>query len=131
MPRLRVGDTIENFSYENALSQKKSFHEILTGPTILWFMRYIGCTACQVDLHDLEQQLPELKRRGIQVVIVLQSTPQSIRQQRPEGMPFEVICDPEGQLYRKFDVHGRQELLDAVQSELAHFEPTEFVDIEN
>lgn len=104
MPRLCVGDTIENFSYENALSQKKSFHEILTGPTILWFMRYIGCTACQVDLHDLEQQLPELKRRGIQVVIVLQSTPQSIRQQRPEGMPFEVICDPEGQLYRKFDV---------------------------
>ena len=34
-------------------------------------------------------------------------------------------------IYRKFDVHGRQELLDAVQSELAHFEPTEFVDIEN
>lgn len=34
-------------------------------------------------------------------------------------------------IYRKFDVHGRQELLDAVQSELAHFEPTEFVDIKN
>ncbi|WP_418862725.1 LuxR C-terminal-related transcriptional regulator [Slackia isoflavoniconvertens] len=34
-------------------------------------------------------------------------------------------------IYRKFDVHGRQELLDAVQSELAHFEPTAFVDIEN
>lgn len=31
-------------------------------------------------------------------------------------------------IYRKFDVHGRQELLDAVQSKLAHFEPTEFVD---
>ena len=34
-------------------------------------------------------------------------------------------------IYRKFDVHGRQELLDAVQSELAHFESTEFVNIEN
>ena len=34
-------------------------------------------------------------------------------------------------IYRKFDVHGRQELLDAVQSELAHFDPTAFVDIEN
>ena len=34
-------------------------------------------------------------------------------------------------IYRKFDVHGRRKLLDAVQSELAHFEPTEFVDIEN
>lgn len=34
-------------------------------------------------------------------------------------------------IYRKFDVHGRQELLDAVQSELTHFEPTEFVNIEN
>ena len=34
-------------------------------------------------------------------------------------------------IYRKFDVHGRQELLDAVQSELAHFDPTEFVDIKN
>ena len=34
-------------------------------------------------------------------------------------------------IYRKFDVHGRQELLDAVQSELAHFEPTEFVNIKN
>ena len=34
-------------------------------------------------------------------------------------------------IYRKFDVHGRQELLDAVQSELAHFEPTEFVEIKN
>lgn len=34
-------------------------------------------------------------------------------------------------IYRKFDVHGRQELLDAVQSELAHFDPTEFADIKN
>ena len=34
-------------------------------------------------------------------------------------------------IYRKFDVHGRQELLDAVQSELAHFDPAEFVDIKN
>lgn len=33
-------------------------------------------------------------------------------------------------IYRKFDVHGRQELLDTVQSELAHFESTEFVNIE-
>ena len=34
-------------------------------------------------------------------------------------------------IYRKFDVHERQELLDAVQSELAHFDPAEFVDIKN
>ena len=34
-------------------------------------------------------------------------------------------------IYRKFDVHGRQELLDAVQSELAHFDSAEFVDIKN
>ena len=67
-------------------------------------MRYVGCTACQVDLHDLEQLLPELERQGIVVAVVLQSTPDSIARQRPEGFPFEVICDPDRVLYRKFEV---------------------------
>ena len=104
MPRLRVGDTIENFFYENAKGEKKLFFDLLTGPSILWFMRYVGCTACQVDLHDLEQLLPELERQGIVVAVVLQSTPDSIARQRPEGFPFEVICDPDRVLYRKFEV---------------------------
>ena len=104
MPRLRVGDTIENFFYENAKGEKKLFFDLLTGPSILWFMRYVGCTACQVDLHDLEQLLPELERQGIVVAVVLQSTPDSIARQRPEGFPFEVICDPDRALYRKFEV---------------------------
>ncbi|WP_449138629.1 response regulator transcription factor [Slackia sp.] len=34
-------------------------------------------------------------------------------------------------IYRKFDVHGRQELLDAVQNELARDEKAEFTDIKN
>ncbi len=104
MPRLRVGDTIENFFYENARGEKKLFFDFLTGPAILWFMRYVGCTACQVDLHDLEQLLPELQRRNIVTAVVLQSTPESIARQRPEGFPFEVICDPDRVLYRKFDI---------------------------
>lgn len=49
-------------------------------------MRYVGCTACQVDLHDLEQRLPELERQGIVVAVVLQSTPDSIARQRPGGV---------------------------------------------
>ena len=38
------------------------------------------------------------------MAVVLQSTPDSIARQRPEGFPFEVICDPDRVLYRKFEV---------------------------
>lgn len=74
-------------------------------PTFLLFLRYYGCTICQLDLMQLKQNYEQLTRAGARAVVVLQSDPKRIREQiGPEAFPFEILCDPEQKLYQRYHV---------------------------
>ena len=56
-----------------------------------------------------------LERDG-QLLVVLQSTPENLKEQWGEELPFSVICDPEKTLYRLFEVRpapSKEAMMDA------------------
>ncbi|MFR0747239.1 peroxiredoxin-like family protein [Hungatella sp.] len=74
--------------------------------TVLLFLRYWGCTLCQLDIHLLKEGYDKIRFAGGQVKVILQSDPENIAASSggPNALPFEIICDPQMALYRRFDI---------------------------
>jgi len=73
--------------------------------TFLIFLRYMGCTSCQVDIMDYSEEYARFKEKNAQIVLVLQSKPEIMRAQTTEeNPPFDIVCDPEMELYKIYDV---------------------------
>ena len=75
--------------------------------TYLIFLRYYGCTSCQVDLMDLSAVHDKFVERGAQILVVLQSKPEILAQGiETQGIPFQLISDPEQKLYPLYQVQA-------------------------
>lgn len=99
---LEEGGKLEGFIYNS--SEKSNLDLSKSGkPTIIVFSRYYTCSLCQAKLSELKALWPELESRGIDLKVVLQSTPESVREGAKE-FPFEFVCDPEAKLYDRFNV---------------------------
>jgi peroxiredoxin len=95
-------DFIFNTSTEAGLSLSKAAAD---KKTVLLFLRYYGCTLCRLDMHLLREKYPDITAAGGQVFVVLQSSPELIRRETGEApFPFTIICDPQQELYRRFEI---------------------------
>ena len=73
--------------------------------TFLIFLRYFGCRSCQVDMIDLAAAKLAFQAKNAQVFVVLQSTPEIAAEGSTRfDLPFGIICDPEGELYKLYEV---------------------------
>lgn len=73
--------------------------------TFLLFSRYMGCPFCQVDMLELSEEYSRFTEKEAQILVVLQSAPETIRSQTVlKEPPFEIICDPKGTLYELYGV---------------------------
>jgi Peroxiredoxin len=89
--------------YETGLALKDI--AVKAKKTAIIFLRYYGCTLCQYDIHVLAQNYDKLTANGGQIFIVLQSNPVKLAEKLPKGsLPFEIICDPDQVLYKKFEI---------------------------
>lgn len=94
--KLMIGSTMPNFIYNTAYESGKIIYANLGRPTFLLFLRYLGCTTCQLDIHQLKETYNCFTSKGAQVLVVLQSSPESIAADVKRGdLPFEIICDPD------------------------------------
>lgn len=111
---VRQGSIFPNFEYVSYDGNRKELYsQIEQSPAAVLFLRYIGCTKCRLDLHELLASEAMIRKKGLRVFVVFQSEPQTVRQEVGQ-FPFEIICDPEQQLYRRFEVAAaqtREELL--------------------
>lgn len=100
IPGSRLDDTKYATPWNN-----NSFSEVVDRPTFLLFLRYYGCTICQLDLQHLKRDYGKITAAGAKAMVVLQSDPAVIREQiGPEEFPFEIICDPDQKLYNRYNV---------------------------
>lgn len=77
--------------------------ELVDRPVFLLFLRYYGCTICQLDIQRLKKDYDKITNAGAKAVIVLQSKQEGIREQIEEDtFPFEIICDPEQKFYHRY-----------------------------
>lgn len=75
--------------------------------TLLLFLRYFGCRSCQVDMIDLAAAKDAFAAKNTRVLVVLQSRPDIAAEgSRRFELPFGIICDPEGALYRLYGVES-------------------------
>lgn len=104
--KLEVGKKIEDFSFCTQHGCKDSFLAELTAEkTVLLFLRYIGCTVCNLAILEIRDKYEELRAKGTEVYVVLQSEEDVLKEEiKDANIPFEIILDPEMKLYEKFSL---------------------------
>ncbi len=109
MSKIETGNVLEDFTFDTPFEKNKTLYELVSksnDKTALLFLRYYGCTLCQMDIHYFIKDYAKIKETGSQLIIVLQSKPESINQTTtPSDFPFEIICDQTGELYEKYEIN--------------------------
>jgi peroxiredoxin len=109
------GNVFPDFEYLSYDGKAKDLYtELGQSPAAILFLRYIGCTKCRLDVHELLTNKEKLLEKGIRVFLIFQSEA-SVVKEEIDSFPFEIICDPEQRLYRRFEVlpaKSKEELLD-------------------
>lgn len=104
LDRLYPGDQAEDFAYRTPWGEGR-LSDNGGKSTLLLFLRYYGCTICQLDMQRLKQAYEKIEAAGGRVLVVLQSDPAVIREQIGRDFyPFDIVCDPEQALFRRYHV---------------------------
>ena len=76
MAKLHVGDKMPFFTFQTESQSGLTTESVLrNGRTVFWVLRYIGCTTCRYDIHQIAAYYEEFQKRGVQVYVVMQSDP--------------------------------------------------------
>lgn len=103
--RLHPGSVIPEFKYDTPYRPQQSFYELLEGetPTFFVFLRNFGHPITRHYIMRYIETADEL--RSARLVCVVRTRPHVIADAIPEGMmPYELMCDAEGVLYKFFNV---------------------------
>ncbi len=117
MAKLKVGDKMPDFKFLNPYKEgEDSFsNHSKDKKTVILFLRYIGCNVCQLDMHLYAKRYSELTALNANLITVLQSDPNIVKQEAEEGtFPFVVACDPTLQLYKDFEIDPAKNMLQLV-----------------
>lgn len=103
--KLSVGMKGPDFNFITAWNAENNFYKNISGKkNILIFLRYYGCTACQLQILKLVKNYERFKEIDIQLFVVLQSAPETIREQDNKGeIPFTIICDSAQEVYKLYN----------------------------
>lgn len=106
MAKITENQKMEDFTFNTATETGLSLSRAAEGKkTVLLFLRYYGCTLCRLDMHLLREKYGDITAQGGQVFVVLQSAPELIlRETGADPFPFTIICDPQQELYRRFEI---------------------------
>ena len=102
----QAGETFPDFTFDTPWKSGLSlYQEMGEAPCVLMFLRYYGCSTCQLEMRYLIRDYPQFAEKGVKVFVVLQSEPETLREQAaPDYFPYTIICDPEQKLYRDFAI---------------------------
>ncbi|MBR4036390.1 MAG: redoxin domain-containing protein [Oscillospiraceae bacterium] len=112
--KLTKGIKMPDFTYLSPYAEGgQSFEAFANGKkTFVVFLRYYGCTVCRLDLHLYAQRMKEFADKDCQLMVVLQSDPNLVKDEAPVGtFPFEIACDPTQAVYKKFDIEPAKSML--------------------
>lgn len=99
---LKVGDALPVVTLPNAKGELFSMADALAkGPVVIAFYRGGWCPYCNMELHALQQVLPEIEAAGATLIAISPETPDSsLSTQEKNELTFEVLTD-KGNAYAK------------------------------
>ena len=78
MSKVKVGEHALDFTFNTLNQQGLKLSEVVknTDKTVVHFLRYYGCTLCQLDIREYINKAAELEKKNAQLFVVLQSKPE-------------------------------------------------------
>jgi peroxiredoxin len=103
-PGIKVGMKAPDFSLKNPKGNTIKLSTLLQkGPVILTFYRGAWCPYCNLQLRQLTETLPQLKKYGASLVAITPQTPdKSLGQFKQDGFPFEVLSDMDYKVIKSY-----------------------------
>ena len=102
----QVGDTAPNFTLNNALGESVSLTDYLKkGPVILTWYRGGWCPYCNLTLHQLQEELPNFKANGANLIALTPELPdESISTAEKHELQFEVLSDVGNKIAKDYGI---------------------------
>ncbi len=108
MAKLVKGDKFPDFKFKIHTGADSSISEIVDGKrTQILVVRYIGCPPCVYDAYCIQQRLDEFKAKGVNVAVMMQSTPENASEYLEKHnlkLDFPIICNPDQSIYKALDI---------------------------
>jgi peroxiredoxin len=106
---VEVGDLAPDFALPDASGRTVSLNERLAdGPVVLSFYRGEWCPYCNIELHALQEVLPELRELGASLVAISPQTPDdALTVSEKQGLEFDVLSDRDQSVIREYHVQYR------------------------
>jgi peroxiredoxin len=103
---LNVGDTAVNFTLKNALGEDVTLSDYLEkGPVVLTWYRGGWCPYCNLTLHRLQEELPNFKGEGANLLALSPEVPdQSMSTKEKHELEFEILSDLENNVGREYGI---------------------------
>jgi peroxiredoxin len=109
MALIKKEDIGIDFTFDTPWEKDNSFFKETHGKkSIVFFLRYYGCTSCQLEIHTLIKEYPRFEAAGATVYVVLQSEAETIKSEfNRNDLPFTIIVDPRQKLYALYSIGSR------------------------
>lgn len=103
---LNVGDIAPNFKLNNALGKEVELYDYLEkGKVVLTWYRGGWCPYCNLTLHQLQQELPNFKANGANLLALTPELPdKSLSTSDKHNLEFEVLSDLHNQVAKKYGI---------------------------
>lgn len=100
---LTVGSKMANFTYKSQFKGTVSFAQTIKDKTLLVFTDTLSGRIGKATVALLKSTLPAIKLANCDVKLITLSSTSEVKKSGKK-YPFEVICDPNGILYDKYNV---------------------------
>lgn len=123
MAKLLKGQKFPDFVVDTHEKSGVKMSEIVGGkPTAILVIRYIGCTVCRYDVHQIEMNYQKFVDAGLNVCVVMQSTPENVNNDLKETnatLSYPIICDSKQEIYETLDIKRAESMEALVSGDMA------------
>ncbi len=104
---LEVGDQAPDFSLPDALTGETVTLESLLGrPLLVYFARGTWCPTCRKWMSIIENNMPELEKRGAGAVVIMAQRAARMRDDlKDTHYPFPVLADADRKVVKEWGVY--------------------------
>lgn len=123
MSRISVGEKFPNYTVNTHTEKGTNISAIADGkPLMLLVIRYIGCTVCRYDVHQIALNHEKFLEKGVNIAVVMQSTPENVNNDLKETnatLPYPIICDDGQAIYQTLDILPAASMEELVGTDMA------------